>query len=193
MQTKSNITTFVIAGLTSAFFFGAATPASKALLDGIEAQSLAGLLYLGAALGVLPLIMREGTFRWPWKAGQTTLLLLTGAIVLGGILGPLLLLLGLRAASSGSVSLWLNLEIVSTVILGHFVFREQLALRGWIAALGTLIAAVLLAGDKVGGGIIPQEDVPALKEAGIVEIFTPGTSMQGIVDFVNEKAGARGN
>jgi methylmalonyl-CoA mutase C-terminal domain/subunit len=51
------------------------------------------------------------------------------------------------------------------------------------------------AGDKVvfGGGIIPQEDVTALKEAGIVEIFTPGASMQGIVDFVNEKIAARGN
>jgi len=51
------------------------------------------------------------------------------------------------------------------------------------------------AGDKIvfGGGIIPQDDVAALKEAGIVEIFTPGTSMQGIVDFVNEKMAARGN
>jgi methylmalonyl-CoA mutase C-terminal domain/subunit len=51
------------------------------------------------------------------------------------------------------------------------------------------------AGDKIvfGGGIIPQEDVIALKEAGIVEIFTPGASMQGIVDFVKEKMAARGN
>ena len=51
------------------------------------------------------------------------------------------------------------------------------------------------AGDKVvfGGGIIPQEDVTALKEAGVVEIFTPGASMQGIVDFVNDKMAARGN
>ena len=51
------------------------------------------------------------------------------------------------------------------------------------------------AGDKIvfGGGIIPQEDVTALKEAGIVEIFTPGTTMQGIVDFVKEKMAERGN
>jgi len=51
------------------------------------------------------------------------------------------------------------------------------------------------AGDKVvfGGGIIPQEDVHGLKEAGIVEIFTPGTSMQSIVDFVNDKAAAKGS
>ncbi len=50
------------------------------------------------------------------------------------------------------------------------------------------------AGDKIvfGGGIIPREDVIALKEAGIVEIFTPGASMQGIVDFVKEKMAERG-
>ncbi len=49
------------------------------------------------------------------------------------------------------------------------------------------------AGDKIvfGGGIIPQEDIPRLKEAGIVEIFTPGTSMQTIVDFVKKQAAER--
>ena len=43
--------------------------------------------------------------------------------------------------------------------------------------------------DKIvfGGGIIPQEDIPGLKEAGISEIFTPGTPMQTIVDYVNSQ------
>ncbi len=155
MQAKRNTAKFMIAGLASAFLFGAATPASKALLGGIQAQALAGLLYLGAALGVLPVVIRERAFRWPWRAGRRTSLLLTGAIVLGGILGPVLLLLGLSAASSGSVSLWLNLEFVATVILGHFVFREHLTSRGWIAAGGTFIAAVLLVGGEGGGGVLP--------------------------------------
>jgi len=155
MQIERNTSKYAIGGLISAFLFGAATPANKALLDGIQPQALAGLLYLGAALGVLPGTIREQTFRWPWQAGRSTFLLLTGAIVLGGIVGPLLFLLGLRAASSGSVSLWLNLEFVATVVLGHFVFREHLSPRGWIAAGGTLIAALLLAGDEGGGGFIP--------------------------------------
>ncbi len=45
------------------------------------------------------------------------------------------------------------------------------------------------AGDKVvfGGGIFPQGDIPKLKDAGIAEIFTPGTPLQTIVDFVNTK------
>ncbi len=152
---QHNTAVLLTAGLASAFLFGAATPASKALLDGIQVQSLAGLLYLGAALGVLPAVIRERPFLRPWRAGRPTVLLLTGAVVLGGVLGPLLLLLGLRLASAGSVSLWLNLEFVATVMLGHLVFKEPLTLRGWIAAGGTLVAAALLTGSQSSAGLLP--------------------------------------
>jgi methylmalonyl-CoA mutase C-terminal domain/subunit len=42
------------------------------------------------------------------------------------------------------------------------------------------------AGDvKVfGGGIVPEEDIPGLKEAGVLEIFTPGTSTEHVVSWV---------
>ena len=36
----------------------------------------------------------------------------------------------------------------------------------------------------IGGGIIPDEDVPALKACGIAEIFGPGTTTQDIVSFI---------
>ncbi len=36
----------------------------------------------------------------------------------------------------------------------------------------------------LGGGVIPEEDIPALKEAGVAEIFGPGTSTQKIIDFI---------
>lgn len=39
----------------------------------------------------------------------------------------------------------------------------------------------------IGGGIIPDDDIPALKEAGIAEIFTPGTSTQEIIDYIQKK------
>ncbi|MHB1576155.1 MAG: cobalamin B12-binding domain-containing protein [Candidatus Dormibacteria bacterium] len=38
-----------------------------------------------------------------------------------------------------------------------------------------------------GGGIVPPEDVEALKQLGVDEVFTPGTSMQAIVDYVNRR------
>ncbi len=38
----------------------------------------------------------------------------------------------------------------------------------------------------VGGGIIPDRDIPALKAAGVKEIFTPGSALSAIVDFINQ-------
>ena len=37
-----------------------------------------------------------------------------------------------------------------------------------------------------GGGIIPDEDIPPLKQAGVAEIFTPGSSTQDIVKWIRE-------
>jgi len=42
----------------------------------------------------------------------------------------------------------------------------------------------------VGGGIIPEEDIPKLKKLGTTEIFTPGTILESIVKFVREKVNA---
>ena len=42
------------------------------------------------------------------------------------------------------------------------------------------------------GGIIPEEDIAPLRAAGIAEIFTPGTSLQQIVDWVREHVTPRG-
>lgn len=42
----------------------------------------------------------------------------------------------------------------------------------------------------VAGGVIPQEDIPRLKEAGIAEVFTPGTSLEEIIEFIRGKTGA---
>lgn len=50
------------------------------------------------------------------------------------------------------------------------------------------------AGDVVvcGGGIIPDEDIPKLQKAGIQMVFTPGSSLQEIVDWVNTHVRPRG-
>jgi methylmalonyl-CoA mutase C-terminal domain/subunit len=41
------------------------------------------------------------------------------------------------------------------------------------------------------GGIIPDVDIPRLKEIGVKGVFLPGTPMQDIVDFINTNARAR--
>jgi methylmalonyl-CoA mutase C-terminal domain/subunit len=42
----------------------------------------------------------------------------------------------------------------------------------------------------LGGGIIPDEDIPLLKEAGITEIFGPGTKSEEIIRFIKDKTKA---
>lgn len=48
------------------------------------------------------------------------------------------------------------------------------------------------AGDilVIGGGVIPDEDIPGLKAAGIGEIFTPGTPTKDIVEFIKTHVNA---
>ena len=36
----------------------------------------------------------------------------------------------------------------------------------------------------IGGGVIPDEDISSLKEAGIAEIFTPGTTTTQMIDYI---------
>lgn len=37
----------------------------------------------------------------------------------------------------------------------------------------------------IGGGVIPEEDIPGLKEAGIEEIFTPGTPTKDVIEYIS--------
>jgi len=43
----------------------------------------------------------------------------------------------------------------------------------------------------VAGGIIPEKDIPRLKEAGIAEVFGPGTSIDTIAKFITTKTGGK--
>ncbi len=128
--------------LSSAILFGLATPISKTLLGGITPFQLAGLLYLGAALGLLPRVISTKGYRKVLRMNKENRVRLLGAIVLGGISGPLALLFGLRIASASSVSMWLNLEMVFTVLLGHFLFDDYLGWLGWLGSAGAVIEAV---------------------------------------------------
>ena len=39
----------------------------------------------------------------------------------------------------------------------------------------------------LAGGVIPAEDIPALKAAGIAEVFTPGTPTRAAVEFIRQR------
>jgi drug/metabolite transporter (DMT)-like permease len=132
--------------LGAALLFGASTPASKRLLATLGPFQLAGLLYLGAALAMAPLAALERRRGVVPRLDRTNAWRLAGAVLLGGGVAPVLLLLALRFAGAGSVSLWLNLELVATALLGRFFFRETLGRAGWLGVAGVVVAGGVLAG-----------------------------------------------
>lgn len=141
----------IVQALLAALLFGAATPASKLLLADLSPQALAGLLYLGAACATAPALLRRrahGTGR----PGPNDRLRLAGAVGLGGIAGPVLLLEGLRSAAAGSVALWLNLEMAFTAALGAWWFRDPLGRLGWWGTAGVVGAGILVAWGEGGAG-----------------------------------------
>ncbi|WP_228488579.1 DMT family transporter [Prolixibacter sp. SD074] len=143
--------TAIIAGLLSGFLFGVATPFSKLLLAHLNSFQLAGLLYLGAGIAMIPSIMKTGG-QIKLLFSKSNLVRTSGIILFGGLLGPLLLLVGLRAANAASVSIWLNMELVATAVLGVLFFKDSLDKFTWIGVILTVFAGVATSfGEGVSG------------------------------------------
>jgi drug/metabolite transporter (DMT)-like permease len=120
----------VLAALASAALFGVSTPAAKALLGVVHPVILAGLLYCGAGIGMALLrvlaapVLNAPTARQPPLARQDYGWL-AGAIALGGVAGPVLLMLGLARTPAATASLLLTVEGAATALLAWFVFHEN--------------------------------------------------------------------
>ncbi|MGC2518636.1 MAG: EamA family transporter [Burkholderiales bacterium] len=113
--------------LAGAALFGASIPVAKLLAGRIEPEMLAGLLYAGSGLGLSAFMLlrhaAQGTQPAPLARGDCRWL--AGAVLSGGVIGPVLLMLGLAATSASAASLLLNLEGVFTALLAWFAFREN--------------------------------------------------------------------
>ena len=139
--------------LLAAALFGASTPLSKTLVGQIAPVTLAGLLYMGSGLGLLAwFIVRAVTARHdraaPARLTAPDLPWLGGAILAGGIAGPVLLMVGLTLTPASSASLLLNMEGVFTALLAWFVFRENFDRRIFIGMGLIVIAGILLSWEQ---------------------------------------------
>ncbi len=136
----------VSAALAAALLFGASTPIAKQLLRDIPAVLLAGLLYLGSGLGLgAARLLRDGGWRAPALARREWLWLLL-AIGFGGVLGPVLLMVGLARTPAATASLLLNLEAVATALIAWVVFRENTDRRVVLGMALIVGGALMLAG-----------------------------------------------
>jgi drug/metabolite transporter (DMT)-like permease len=139
--------------LASALSFGASAPLSKVLLSSVDPQLLAGLLYLGAGIGLGVVHLARSALGMPAEEAplRKSDMPWLGAIILsGGIIGPLLLMLGLFRTQAASGALLLNLESLATMGLAWLVFRENVDRRLLLGAFSIVAGAVVLAWEGRG-------------------------------------------
>ena len=132
--------------LVAACLFGASTPAAKPLLQQTSPWLLAGLLYFGSGIGLGLIsflrLKKEASLRgkdWYW---------ISGAVLFGGILAPLLLMTGLSKTNAGAASLFLNFEAVFTAVVSWYFFKEHFDRRIFIGMLFILCGGFILSWTK---------------------------------------------
>lgn len=130
------------AALGAALLFGAGTPLAKQLLDAVSPWLLAGLLYLGSGVGLT--LYRILTHAPAEKLARADLGWLVGAIVSGGVIAPVLLMLGLTRMPASGASLLLNAESVFTALLAWFLFKEHFGFRIMLGMAAIVTGAVVL-------------------------------------------------
>ena len=131
----------------AAVLFGAATPTTKLVVDHVGAVALAGLLYLGAAAAVAPFALREQ--RSTATSRQRARLFV--AVGFGGGLAPVLLVLALHRTPAGTISLFLNLELVATAIIARVFLQEHIGRRAGSGIVVVVLGGVILAGTSTAG------------------------------------------
>ena len=137
----------ILLALLSAVLFGASTPLAKLLLGAVDPWLLAGLLYLGAGLGLAAVRLSRTALRLPAPDAplrRADVPWLGSAVLAGGIGGPLLLMLGLARTDAASASLLLNLEGSATMGIAWLWYRENVDRRLLLGALAILAGAALL-------------------------------------------------
>src|SRR5262245_45238792 len=105
--------------LLSATLFGLSTPLAKTLLGTVDPWMLAALLYLGCGIGIGLYRLTRGAATEATMSGRDWLWF-SGAIVAGGVIGPVCLMLGLSLTPATTASLLLNLEGVATAFIAWF-------------------------------------------------------------------------
>lgn len=132
----------VVRCLLAAVLFGASTPLASQLAGSVPPFTLAGLLYVGAAAAAVPATVRRpptaGALRAEWRP-------VMAAVVMGGAVGPVLLVAGLARTNAATASILLNAELAATVVLAAVVFREHIGARMWTAAGLITVAGAMLA------------------------------------------------
>lgn len=140
---KNNLKAIILA-LAAAVFYAINVPLSKLLLNNIGPTSMAGLLYLGAGIGVgIMSIVNKKSRNKSDRLTKSDLPYVLGMIVLD-IAAPVFLMLGISNGTSANASLLGNFEIVATTVIALFIFKEAVSKRLWVAIVLIMLSSILL-------------------------------------------------
>ena len=144
----------ILLALLAAALYAVSSPLSKLLLTYVPSTLMAGLLYIGAGIGMLPvaLIRRvRGTAHGKAEAPSRPEARLTRrelpytvAMILLDIAAPICLLMGLRSTTAANAALLNNFEIVATALIALLLFREKISSRLWAGILVVTLSCGLL-------------------------------------------------
>ncbi|HOZ06422.1 MAG TPA: DMT family transporter, partial [Arenimonas sp.] len=144
--------------LLAAILFGLSTPLAKLLISDIEPVLLAGLLYAGSGIGLslwlgIRRLFKQASNEAPLRRADIPWL--SAAVFFGGVLGPVLLMIGLVTTPASTASLMLNLEGVLTALLAWLVFKENVDRRIFLGMLAIIAGGVLLSRQRDAVSGIP--------------------------------------
>jgi drug/metabolite transporter (DMT)-like permease len=182
--------TAVLYALVSAALFGLSTPAAKVLVGSVHPAVLAGLLYCGAGIGVALLrrLVPSIVSGAPEVAlSRAELPWLGGAIAVGGVLGPLLLMNGLARTDAATASLLLTLEGAATALMAWFVFHENFDRRIALGMAFLVAGAIVLSwsgAPTIDGAIGPLAIVGACIAWGLDNNLTRKVSLADPLQIV---------
>ena len=137
----------ILLALSSAALFGASTPVAKIMLGSVGPWMMAGLLYLGAGIGLAAVHLLRNVSRLPAAEAplrRADMPWLAAVIVSGGIVGPVLLMFGLARTDAAGASLLLNFEGLATMAIAWLAFRENVDRRLLLGAFAILAGAAVL-------------------------------------------------
>src|SRR5512145_2837921 len=117
---------FILQALLAALFFGASAPIAKLLLGDVPPILMAAFLYLGSGTGIALVKLSQRLTSEQTEAGikGPDVKWLAGAILSGGILAPIVLMISLKNTPASTASLLLNFEGVGTTVIAMLAFKE---------------------------------------------------------------------
>jgi drug/metabolite transporter (DMT)-like permease len=150
---KANNLGFILQALLAALFFGASAPISKLLLGNVPPVLMAAFLYLGSGTGISLVKLTRRMTSSQEEAGIKfpDVKWLAGAIISGGILAPIILMISLKNTPASTASLLLNFEGVGTTLIALFIFRESISHRALAAIFAITLASIFLSTDFQSG------------------------------------------